>query len=173
LVVGIGNDFRGDDAIGLEVARWVRNVAGRQVDVLESAGDVGQLLDAWTGRRLVLLVDAVVAGSAPGTIVRFDALKDGILPGVLARHTSSHGFGANEAIELGRALDQMPDRLVVYGIEAGGFETGEEISPRVRRAIEETAASIMHDLDEFNVRGSTLNEAGGRSPVRRPVPGRR
>jgi len=61
LVVGIGNDLRGDDAVGLEVARHVREMAGDELDVLETGGDVGQLLEAWSERSLVILVDAVQA----------------------------------------------------------------------------------------------------------------
>jgi len=75
---------------------------------------------------------------------------------VFARHVSSHGFGVTEAIELGSALGRIPERLVVYGIVAGGFENGHDISPAVRRAIDQTSRAIVQDLHlERGKRGVT------------------
>ncbi len=47
----------------------------------------------------------------------------------------THGFGLAGAIELARALDRLPARLVVVGVEAVGFEHGAPLSGPVRAAI--------------------------------------
>ncbi|MGF1642743.1 MAG: hydrogenase maturation protease [Thiotrichales bacterium] len=60
-----------------------------------------------------IVVDAMCSGAAGGT-VRELTLDD--LPRVLAP-ASSHGFGLAAALQLGRVLRQLPERLVIVGIE--------------------------------------------------------
>ena len=73
LVIGVGNDYRGDDAVGLIVARRIREMNLPQVQVIESDGEFTRLMESWKDAESVILIDAVQSGVAPGTIHRFDA----------------------------------------------------------------------------------------------------
>jgi hydrogenase maturation protease len=42
---------------------------------------------------------------------------------------STHAFGLNEAVELSRALKQLPSNFIIYGIEGQNFDTGSSDSP--------------------------------------------
>ena len=70
MIIGLGNDFRHDDAAGLIVARKLRE---RGVPAEEHAGDLAALLELWEGAEGVILVDAVSSGAVPGTLRRLDA----------------------------------------------------------------------------------------------------
>jgi hydrogenase maturation protease len=146
LVVGIGNDDRGDDAVGLAVARRLR-AAGvpRHVTVAESSGEAAALVDAWGAAARVVLVDAVVSGASPGAIHRIDA-SAGPIPESVST-VSTHGFGVAGAIELARALGRLPESLVVYGIEGGRFDSGAPLTAGVARAARAVAAEIATRLD--------------------------
>ena len=50
-------------------------------------------------------------------------------------HTSTHAFGVAEAIELARALRQLPSSLVVYGVEGTTFEPGMCLSTAVAERV--------------------------------------
>ena len=78
-------------------------------------------------------------GPVPATIHRFDA-SDAALP--LASGASTHDLGLSDAIELGRALDLLPARLVVLGIEGRTFELGAPLSPEVARAADDVVAEL-------------------------------
>src|SRR5215469_10174685 len=65
-VIGMGAEDRGDDAAGLLVARLLRVAAPPGVEVHESAGDAGSLLELIEGADRVILVDAA-RGGTPGT----------------------------------------------------------------------------------------------------------
>lgn len=147
LVVGVGNDLRGDDAIGLEVARRVKERFFLEVGVLESDGDIGELLDAWQGRSLAVLIDAVVTGADAGNVVRFEA-RAGEVPRIFAAHMSSHALGVAETIELGLTLRQMPGRLIVYGIEAAAFEPATGISGAAQKAVDKVVELVLKDVEE-------------------------
>jgi len=139
-VVGIGNPLRGDDAAGLLVARRAHELDPR-LDVLELEGEPSRLIDAWQEADPVVVVDAVSSGAEPGTVMRFDATAEP-LPASLSA-ASTHALGLGEAIEIARALDRLPARLVVFAIEGAGFEAGREPSPEVRAAIEPTARRVL------------------------------
>ncbi len=143
-VVGLGNALRGDDAVGLEVARRLRELLP-DADVIAASGEPAALLDALgDGAEEVAIVDAVRSGAPPGAVHRFDA---GAAPLPLASSASTHGLGLAEAIELGRALGRLPARLVVYGIEGQGYETGAQLSPPVARAAEDVVGELRARLE--------------------------
>jgi hydrogenase maturation protease len=143
-VIGIGNAYRGDDAVGLAVARALRADAPAGVDVLELEGEPTSLLGAWEGCDVVWLVDAVSSGSPPGTVHRVDACA-GPVPAAFGR-TSTHHLGLPEAVELARALARLPARLVVFGVEAESYGAGEGLTPAVEAAVEPVADAIRAEI---------------------------
>jgi hydrogenase maturation protease len=145
LVIGIGNEFRGDDGAGLLVARRLRETIGTGARVAESSGEGTELMSLWAGTELVVLVDAVHSGSAPGQIFRFGIPGDAIPTALFPRH-STHAFGVLEAIELGKTLGSIPPRVIVYGIEGATFEAGTAISAEVEISVVEVAERIVEDL---------------------------
>lgn len=143
LVIGVGNRFRGDDAAGIRVAEKLRAKALPTLRVLEREGDLSSLLDAWTGERAVVLVDATRSGAPAGTVRRFDAAA-GALPALFAQG-STHLLGVAEAVELARALGGLPPSLVVFGIEGASFEAGEALSPAVAAAVDAVAEAVAEE----------------------------
>ena len=57
-----------------------------------------------------------------------------------------HGFGLNEAIELARALGQLPPRCIVFAIEGEAFETGAGLSSAVAAAVREVTDRLSAEL---------------------------
>jgi len=146
LVIGVGHEQRGDDAVGLLVARRVAERSRPGLGVVEHGGDGMDLLLAWEDAKNVVLVDAVVSGSGPaGTVHRFDA-HDGPLPAALFAGTSTHALGVADAIEMGRAMERLPDRIVVYGIEGASFDTGSEPRPEVLAAVGPVTERLLEEL---------------------------
>jgi hydrogenase maturation protease len=78
------------------------------------------------------------------TIYRFDALRQQ-LPASYS-FSSTHAFGVAEAIQLARALDQLPASLIVYGIEGKKFVAGTELSPEVERAVQEVVELVEREM---------------------------
>jgi hydrogenase maturation protease len=144
LVIGIGNEHRGDDAAGLLVARALRQRGLPGVSIVEAQNDGMLLIDLWAGAEKVYLVDAVSSGARPGSLLRLDALRR--IPAAGKLRCSTHGLGIEAAIELARALNRFPREFMIHGIEAAKFGVGDAISPEVERGVEETVAAILKDL---------------------------
>ena len=64
LVIGLGNDYRHDDAVGRVVARRLKAIEGDDVRVVEESGEGAALIEAWKGADFVILIDAVHSGGA-------------------------------------------------------------------------------------------------------------
>ncbi|MDP3182889.1 MAG: hydrogenase maturation protease [Desulfobaccales bacterium] len=145
LVIGLGNDYRRDDGVGLYVARKLRDLNLPQTLILEAIGDAAALLELWKPGTPAILVDAVFSWSEPGTIFRFEAHSEP-LPEKFLSPASSHAWGVAEAIELARTLKQLPSRLIVYGIEGKSFEVGLGLSPVVKRAAKQVVTRVVKEL---------------------------
>lgn len=145
LVIGIGNEFRGDDGVGLIVARGLRDLALPNVTVVEQSGEGTALLEAWGGAGRVIVVDAVSSGSEPGTIHRL-GVSDQPLPAHFSGG-STHAFGLAEAVELARQLDRLPTSLTIYGIEGKSYDLATGLSPEVRQAAEKLIEQIAQEVE--------------------------
>jgi hydrogenase maturation protease len=145
LLIGIGNEYRSDDSVGLTAIRAL-NKQELPYDTLliESSGDGAELIEMWSTARTAILIDAVSSGAKPGTIYRFDALKQPI-PAQLS-FRSTHAFSIAEAIELARVLDQIPPSLIVYAIEGQNFSTGVGLSSEVENAMRKVVEQVKHEV---------------------------
>lgn len=144
LVIGIGNEYRGDDGAGLVVARRIKELNLPDVRMLEAGGEGAALMEAWQGAEAAILIDAVYSGGTPGTVYRFDARTESIPAKFF--HYSTHAFSVAEAIELARALNQLPPRLIVYGIEGLRFDAGVGLSAEVERATQEVVRRALREM---------------------------
>jgi hydrogenase maturation protease len=146
VVIGIGNRLRGDDAAGVVAAEQLRPRVPEGVEVVSCDEEPSRLMEAWQGAESVLLVDTVSSGASPGTLHRFDA-GDEAVPARTFR-SSTHAIGIADTIELARALGRLPRRVRIYGIEAGGFETGCSLTPAVESAVVLLVKNVLADLEE-------------------------
>jgi len=154
LVIGIGNAYRGDDAAGLIAARRVREQASERFSVIEHPGEGAALMELWKDADAVIVIDAMHSGgAAPGTVSRFDvALRP--LPASMFRD-STHAFGLAEAVELSRALKQLPHPLIVYAVEAQNFEAGTELSPAIQFAMQTVVERVLQEVPQKMLCSST------------------
>jgi hydrogenase maturation protease len=145
LVIGVGNPYGGDDAVGPIVSQRLKERVPGHVSVIEHTGDGAALMELWKGAPEVIVVDAASSGAAPGAVHRFEA-HAAPLPAKVFRH-STHAFGVPEAIEMSRALNQLPPRLIVYGIEGRNFAAGAGLSPDVESSLPIMIERVLKEID--------------------------
>jgi hydrogenase maturation protease len=148
VIIGMGNHMRHDDGVGLEVLTEVRRCvpdgADTQVEFLLLDGEPTRLIDAWTGRAQAVVIDAAYAAGDPGTIYRVD-VDDGSFPEWLGG-ASSHSAGLAAAVGLGRALNRIPDKMVVFGIEPEDCSFGVGLSESVMAAMPSLVEQVCAEV---------------------------
>lgn len=118
-ILSIGSPF-GADSIGYEISEWLKEEqfadnypeVALEIDYLDRPGM--RLLEYLRGTGKLILIDAMKAGYDAGTVkvVNKDELQRSELP-------SSHGFGVADSLALAEALDELPDDLIILGVEIG------------------------------------------------------
>lgn len=144
IVLGIGNPDRGDDAVGRRVARLLRWMLPDDVEVAEHDGGATALLARLDGAAVAYLIDACASGAPTGTVHRFDASAAPLPQAAFA--LSTHGLGLAEAVELARALGQLPPRCIVYAVEGESFDLGAPLSLPVSAAVAEVVQRLGSEI---------------------------
>ncbi|QEN14861.1 hydrogenase maturation protease [Mycolicibacterium sp. ELW1] len=142
LVIGIGNDFRTDDGVGLAVAAEVARRRPPGVEVLSALTDPGQILDAWADIPLVVVVDAASGPDVVAGRIRHWIPGDDHQPTVV----SSHSLGLPDIYALGQALGQIPRQLVVLTVEIVDAGHGVGLSPPVARAVPAAVEAVLTEV---------------------------
>jgi hydrogenase maturation protease len=132
-VIGLGNILLGDDGFGpcaVEMFRC-KYECGPDVEILDLGTPGVDLAPYLYGRGLAILVDALDAARAAGTlcICRWNA----IAPSPVKVRVTGHDPGVTEALTQLHMLDQAPHELVVVGVVPKSCEFNEGISPEVFR----------------------------------------
>lgn len=148
LLIGVGNDLRGDDRVGLVLARVIRARGLPRVRVVECSGDITAWFSHWSGADAVVMIDAVVSGAQPGSLHRLDVSEDP-LPASHRSPSSSHVMDVGQIVELARTLHRLPRRLLIFGVECAQFEQGTDLSPAVQAALPAAVTAIEETLRQL------------------------
>ena len=140
LVLGLGNELAGDDAVGLLAARAVREDLADAADVVESSASGMALIEVLAGYERAVVVDAIMTGkSAPGTItdMGMDEVGRVVAPSV-------HQAGLPELAAVAERLGLgFPSRTRVLAVEVVDPHTlGAPLSAPVVAALEEVARRV-------------------------------
>ncbi len=147
LVIGIGNQFRSDDAVGLEIADSLSTCELEEVTIQRSSGEGIALINLWEDFDHVILIDAVNSDREVGAIHQIDLSKDKLESDLF--QTSSHLFALPEAVKLAKTLHKLPKTMQVYGIEGENFDYGTELSPEVEHAKIELIELLKADINNI------------------------
>jgi hydrogenase maturation protease len=144
-VVGVGSPL-GDDALAWEVIHKLREWPGLSPDIEMYLVEGGQrLLDVLDGCGTLLLVDAMSAGTRPGTIHRFewpDGRVEALRPG------STHDLRPAEALRLAAALGIAPPHTVVFAMEVESLDPQPRLSYPVTAAVPTLLRQLVEELED-------------------------
>ena len=146
-VVGVGNPLARDEGVGpAAVERLKAEPLPAQVVLLDAGTDLVAAMMEFAGAAQVILIDAMRAGGAPGTIYRLtleeleERAKAGASPGAPG---SAHGLGVVEAVGLARAAGMRVPPTVVFGVEPGSVALGEGLTAAVEAALDGLVGAVL------------------------------
>jgi len=150
LVLGLGNLLLSDDGVGPALLQQMSETEGRwkgKVEFLDGGTQGLALLGHLSGRRALIIVDALKIGAPAGTVHRLtlSELRE-ITP---CRGNSGHESNAGELLAAAQLLDELPDRLFVVGVEPEKITTGVGLSPAVQQALPEASDQVHCLLNEL------------------------
>ena len=141
LVLGIGNLLLADEGVGVHVARaLLQEALPPQVTVLEVGTAFLDALPEIQQAERIVIVDAMQADHAPGTIYRVP-FEDCVKPEILA---SLHGFDLSRVLYM--AGRTTAPEAVVIGVEPDRIAWGTEPSPTIRQAMPAILKAVRAEI---------------------------
>ncbi len=119
-ILGCGSLLMGNDGVGLKVIEALNKteLKDREDIDIEDAGVCGlDLLNYLDGARKVIIVDAILANSPPGSVHRIEG-KDLMKGAEFHPLVSVHDLTITDVLIIGEQVQTLPE-IVVIGIEIG------------------------------------------------------
>ena len=152
VVIGQGNDYRGDDGAGPEVIRRLKNLLpdyDNQVALIAGPLDMADIIERWQDTALTIFVDAVSSQNPPGKIHVFHPLVSPIPEEFGIQLTTHDAPPFTRALELGQALNRLPRQLVVYCIEIRDMTHKIGLTAEVDQAVDRIVDTISETIRQF------------------------
>ncbi len=147
-VIAVGNDLYGDDGVGnavLQVLEKMPDMKG--VELIDGATDALGLIDHFSGVDHVIIVDAAQMGEIPGTVKVFN--KEEVKLKIKMDHLSVHGISLAETFNIAQAVDSLPEKITIIGIEPKNIGISQKLSEVVTQSIPEIVSNIIN-LTQIN-----------------------
>ncbi|MFW2571387.1 hydrogenase maturation protease [Legionella sp. 29fVS95] len=147
LILGIGSPF-GDDRLGWEVVQGLQqkkalqDYSTEQLQFMACDRPGLNLLDWMQQAKTVFLIDAVRTGAKVGSLLYLENEEIKTINPI----QSTHEFGLANTIEMGKILNLLPKKLVLYGIEVNELKFQFEITEPIRAAIDALITRIEKDI---------------------------
>lgn len=150
VVLGLGNIFLGDEGLGIHALSYLENRLGSRASVEWIDGGVlgMNLMPLVEQCSHLLVIDAVDAGRAPGTVIELSMLR---LLRPLGYRISQHQVTFQDVLGLAKVLDRMPEHVQLVGLQPGSLETGAELSQPVTEALPALAARVQTVLQGWGL----------------------
>ena len=147
-VLGLGNLVHTDDGVGVHAIQLLeRDSRVPPGTVLIDGGTHGLgLLPHVSGFSRLLVIDAVDAGEAPGTVVRFEG---GALHGLPGK-SSVHQLGFADMMVALKLLGEAPPEMVVFGVQPLSTEWASELTGPVRDALPALLDAVVRQLEVWD-----------------------
>jgi hydrogenase maturation protease len=145
IVLGVGNLLLKDEGIGIHV---VQELQKRQlpngVEVVDGATSGMNLLALFPEASRLIIVDCVKGGKEPGTIYKFT--PDEVKKREWRLMTSLHDVNLADVLQLAEQMNEMPEEVVIIGVEPKELDYGVELSPELEAKLPQVIEEVFKEL---------------------------
>lgn len=145
VVIGLGNVILSDDGLGVHAVRRLREryVLREEVELIEGGTAGLLLLPHLADARRAILVDAIDAGAAPGTLTRLEG-EDWTR--AFSIRMTPHEVALEDLLGAAQLRGVWPEELVLLGEQPGLISLGTELSAAVAAALDPLVDAIAAQL---------------------------
>jgi hydrogenase maturation protease len=147
VVLGLGNPLMADEGIGVYLIERLAARAAEypSVDFVDAGTGGLAVLYHIEGRRKAVFVDCAFMDEPPGTMRRFT--PEEVRSTKMLAHQSLHEADLLRILAMARQLGQVPDEIVILGIQPQRVEPHQGLTPTLMDKIDEYIALILRELD--------------------------
>lgn len=150
LILGVGNILLSDEAVGVRVVETLEKQFTFPDGVeLADGGTAGmELLDMIASREHLILVDAVLTGAPPGTVITMSGDE---IPIFFNNKVSPHQLGLADLLSALKLTDESPKNLFLVGVVPESVSPGLEMTQTITDACEQMQQHVLNYLKDMDV----------------------
>lgn len=151
LVLGVGNILMRDEGVGVRV---VETLSSRyrfppEVELLDGGTAGMDLVHAISGRRHLVVCDAVIGDGPPGTVLR---IAEGGVAAYFQTKLSPHQVGMCDVLATLKLVDRAPSTVTIIGLVPEDIDLGTELSPRLSASLDQAVELVVKELRELGAK---------------------
>lgn len=150
LVLGVGNLLLSDESVGVHIVNQLEKeyVFPEGVELVDGGTAGMELLDYIASREHVLIVDAVLTGDAPGTVIN---LKDDEVPALFNNKVSPHQLGLSDLLGALKLTDESPQNIFLVGVVPEAVDPGLDMTETVAAVVPVMKKALLEQLAKIGV----------------------
>lgn len=136
VVLGIGNTILTDEGVGVRAVEALqqRYALPEGVEAIDGGTAGMELIEALSDVDLLVVLDTIVAGKAPGTVI---SLAGDDIPVFFRKKLSPHQIGLSDVLASLELLGNLPKETLVFGVQPVSLELGTDLTPTVAEKVPE------------------------------------
>ena len=149
-IIGIGNRIRKDDSIGIDLIQKLMDNKEKLPNQIEliSGGCGGMiLLHFLADFDIVYVIDAVEFGGEPGELRFFE--KDDLVSKKIRVNFSTHEDDFLKIVKISEKLNEVPEKIYIFGIQPKNMELGSGLSPEISENIDNYLNRIIEKINSL------------------------
>jgi hydrogenase maturation protease len=147
-ILGIGNTLFTDEGVGIHLLPILeekfKNDEG--IEIIEGLTDGMKLLGPVEDAENLIIIDAINAGKAPGTII---SLQGDEIPAYFGVKMSIHQMGFQEVLLAAKMRERYPKRIAMFGMQPASLELGLELTKTISEKLPELSAAVINQVEEW------------------------
>ncbi|MDB1122373.1 HyaD/HybD family hydrogenase maturation endopeptidase [Vibrio algarum] len=154
LVLGVGNLLLRDESVGVHLVNELEQefYFPKGVDVVDGGTAGMELLEFIADREHIIIIDAVLTGDKPGTVVN---LRDDEVPALFHNKVSPHQLGISDLLGALKLTGESPKNIFLVGVVPKTVEPGLEMSDTVKSQIGLMKKQVIDYLSNIGVQLET------------------
>jgi hydrogenase maturation protease len=148
LVLGIGNLLIGDEGVGCRTVEELnkRYHMPENVECIDGGTAGFELLPFLDDKDQVILVDALRNDMEPGTVMM---VEDEYVPKAFLSSITPHQLGISDVLAAAQLEGNLPEKLVLFGVEPKQLDVGIKLSTEVEAGMEKIIDAVVEQLRNF------------------------
>lgn len=130
---------RGGEPRTPAMTREARGFLPSYVRLIDGGTSTHALLEELEDLELLIIVDAMIFGKAPGTVT---LVEGDAVPAAFSNRLSPHQHGIGDLLASLRFLGRAPKRVALIGVEPARVELTASLSPEVSSALPEVCRQV-------------------------------
>lgn len=156
LVLGVGNVLLTDEGVGVRALKELERhyTFSENVELLDGGTAGIELLRHISNRDYLIIIDCMKCGQEPGTVVRVEGSD---VPAAFRTRISPHQLGLSDLLAAAMLTDELPKKVVLFGVEPESIDIGLDLTDRVEASLEKLIGAVV---DELRAAGCTIVPIG-------------